>query len=261
VHFAATRLNLSNGFDITLQASTEMKKLLLVLFISLSAVCANAQDKLSGFEDLKIGSSTLLRIPIVDGFVHAVPNSDPRTQSFKPRIVGTIELLSYYLSVDDQEAVNTGQSRALNFYAQLSTPVRDEKTGLSPLEFDQFASGNSKGLIQMFDVNGIVKASVLPEIHSKLDDNRNNAPSVGLSELKKLGVFSINKTMVSLLLTQTGTAANGEKVTYLITGSSIYLKNRILFLDIYRRYRTDLDIDILGFLTAKWTAAIIAANK
>ena len=237
-----------------------MKKLLLVFLVSLSAIGANAQAKLSGFEDVKIGSSTVLRIPAVDGFVHAVPNSDPRTEYFKRRIAGTNEILSVYLSNDDWKTVETGQPSVLNFYAQFSTPVSDEIRGVPPLEFDQFASGNSKGLGLMFEANGIVKAAALPEIHSKLDENRNNAASAGLGELKKLGVFSKNKTMVSLLLTQTGTA-NGEKITYLITGSSIYLKNRILFVHIYRRYRSDVDIDILGLLTAKWTAAIIAANK
>lgn len=248
-----------------------MKKLIVPLFLCISclAICTNAQDKpqenrpltqLLGFEDVKIGGSTTIRIPSVEGFIHAVPTSNPLTASFKRRIAGNDDILAIYLSNDDWKMVETGQRRVLNFYAQFSTSVRYEETGAPAVEFDQLAFSLTKGADQVFDANGGLIPSARDKVRTQLDQGANGAASGPKFEPTKLGMFNNDKVMFSLLWSQSE-IVKGEKITYIFTGSSLYLKNRVLFLHIYRLYHSDADIDVLGTLTKKWTAAIIAANK
>jgi len=253
--------------------NSKMKNLTLLLLLCLACLVAGANgqakpssttrppDKAEAFETLKIGTSTTIKIPAIDGLMHAVSDGSPATERVKPRLSGMIEVLSIYLSPDDLKTVHEVPPTIWSSYAMFSTNAPEQNNSLSSSVYDQYASQMTDGLEPMFDANGKSLENARKGLHAIFDQNAGDVAPGALGELKKVGIFNKSSNMFWVLLTQSGVSANGEKVTYILTGSSIYIKDRELLLHIYRRYKTDADIDLLGSLTNKWVTAIIAANK
>jgi len=248
-----------------------MKNLILLLVFTAicSVICARAQNDTSlnqpdkspdTFEWIRIGNSKTIKVPAADGFVHLIQNGGPALRRFRLGVTRDVDILSVYLSSDDWKRANSLPEADLMFYAQFSTQASSENVDVSAWEFYSFSSGIIKNLEQIFDPKGKVMANAQQDLHARVTQNTSTEISTELSPPKRLGLVIRNTDMFSILMSQR-LRVNDKTATYLITGSSVYVKDRILNLNVYRRYNSDADIPAIGEFTKKWLAAIVAANK
>ncbi len=105
---------------------------------------------------------------------------------------------------------------------------------------------------------------VIENLEQQVSKLSSTSASLEMTKPKNVGVFNVGPNTYSVLLVSAVTIKAGDKDFHrmVLAGASIvYVQNRILFVNYYRTYKSEADLETMKASVSKWTKSIVAANE
>jgi hypothetical protein len=224
----------------------------------MSAAAVSAQKTPPAADNYQFGTARI-RIPAPDAFFDVFP----RFTAVRDRFIATENpgLTSLAVHVPDLMAaeLNKSQDIGLSFYTKVSVSKGLRTTNVTSAQFRTFIATLEEQFDASFDVNAPVIRNSVEKSRKALNKQYGNETDLDISATKNLGFFQNTANVFSgaVLIT---VEAYGSTIPMVGSLSLIHVKNRIVYVYVYRSLKDEQDPVILRDFTKKWTAAIIAAN-
>ena len=226
----------------------------LVLLILISTLFSSAQTS----DRYQFGDRTI-SIPAPDGFTNVIGRFPKVTARFNAtEDPGNIALASHVPEnfVADLEG---SQDIDLDFYTKVSTKKSLRSTPSTVENYKAVVRDLEKNFDTYLDPDGELIKKVEANYTKGLAGMGTKA-TIRTTSTKNLGFFEKNEHVFSAMSVS---AANisGRMVTTLATMSVVRVKDRLLFVYVYRMFPDEYAVQELTTFTRKYTAKILAANK
>ena len=173
-------------------------------------------------------------------------------------------MLAIHLPSADCQKLRAGEFGPFNFYTKVSIRRGVREQDYSTDRFVQLVAAFRQNGSQILDVNGPVMKAATERLDKSLTELNKQETQVDLSQPVNLGEFDTrpNVYSVMLLLNIKTTTGDGEGSVPILGGLSyVRVKQRLVYVYTYRRYKTKADAAILRAFTTEWISQILAANK
>jgi hypothetical protein len=206
----------------------------------------------------------VLTIPAPAGFEEAASQFEQVKTHFTLTEAPDNDMLAVYLPSADCEKLRAGELGPFTFYTKVSIRkgVRAEDYPVD--RFAKLVAAFRQNGSQILDVNGPVMKAATERLDKSLTELNKQETQVDLGQPVNLGEFDTrpNVYSVMLLLKITTTTADGEASVPILGGLSyVRVKQRLVYVYTYRRYKSKADAAILRAFTTEWINQILAANK
>ena len=236
--------------------------IVLVMFwtIGVSAIAQTPKPAVAVFQ---LGDQPT-RIPAPAGFEEAASQFEQIKTHFTLTEAPDNDMLAVYLPSADCEKLRAGEFGPFSFYTKVSIrkAVRAEDYPVD--RFAKLVAAFRQNGSQILDLNGPVMKAATERLDKSLSELNKQETQVELGQPVNLGEFDTrpNVYSVMLLLNITTTTADGEATVPLLGGLSyVRVKQRLVYVYTYRRYKSKADAAILRAFTTEWISQILAANK
>lgn len=213
----------------------------------------------------QLGTKSVL-IPEPDGFEEATSQFDLVQTFFGATEVPANELLAVHTSPEDTARLKSDNfTGGLNFYTKVSVSRRLKGVDTTEADFQSFVTAFQNEGEKLLDPNGQAMKTMLKDIEKNLSDLSDTNVTVDMSQPKYLGdIYRTQSSFGVLLLMnlQIQDESRQSDAALMLCGASIVrVKQRLLYVYTYKRFRTAADADTLRDFTKRWLDKIIAANK
>lgn len=174
------------------------------------------------------------------------------------------DMLLAHLPVSDCELFRKGSNPTYNHYTKVSVLRAGREMTVSRAMMQQLVENLRKNFGSYLDPNGSAMKDLERKVGQGLSELDSKQTTVDFNKPQQLGEFDsrpdINSflTLVTVTVNAEGTV---QKVPVLATTSIVRLKERILFVYTFMKYRSNADINTLKGFATKWTTSILAANR
>lgn len=228
--------------------------------VTASALAQAPKTKAATFQ---LGAQ-LLTIPAPAGFEEAASQFEQIKIHFNSTEDPGNDMLAVYLTSADCEKLRAGEVGPFNFYTKVSIRRGVREQDYSTDRFAQLVAAFRQNGSQILDVNGPVMKAATERLDKSLTELNKQETQVNLGQPVNLGEFDTrpNVYSVMLLVNITTTTGDGEATAPILGGLSyVRVKQRLVYVYTYRRYKTKADAAILRAFTTEWINQILAANK
>lgn len=228
-----------------------------------ASASAFAQPRKTDVAVFQLGAQ-VLTIPAPAGFEEAASQFEQVKTHFTLTEAPDNDMLAVYLPSADCEKLRAGEFGPFTFYTKVSIRkgVRAEDYPVD--RFAKLVAAFRQNGSQILDVNGPVMKVATERLDKSLTELNKQETQVDLGQPVNLGEFDTrpNVYSVMLLLNITTTTADGEATVPILGGLSyVRVKQRLVYVYTYRRYKSKADAAILRAFTTEWINQILAANK
>ena len=174
------------------------------------------------------------------------------------------DMLAVYLPAADCVKLRAGEFGPLSFYTKVSIRRGVREQDYSTERFAQLVAAFRQNGAQILDVNGPVMKAATQRLDKSLTELNKQETQVDLGQPVNLGEFDTrpNVYSVMLLMNITTTTGDGEASVPILGGLSyVRVRQRLVYVYTYRKYKTKFDAAILRAFTTEWINQILAANK
>jgi hypothetical protein len=242
-----------------------VNKLFFVIALVLSACFAGASSAQTATarkpdknpDTFRLGSRSI-RVPPPDGFTDIIG----RIENDHGRFAANEEsgLLAIDVPDDILSKLAADTLMPLDVYARVQIAPEIISVDITPEIYAATVSEFQKNFDELLDPNGKVVAAAKKDVSLFVSQVTGNISTVNVSSTKSLGYFQKTDSVFSALTLMT-IDVNGHQIPMLASISLLRLNNRLINATVYKRLPTQKDIEYLRTLTARWTAAIAAANE
>ncbi len=234
-----------------------MKKLSTLfgcLLIALAAIHVAAQTSPDSF---RIGAKTI-RIPSPVGFVNGYPSIPEVAAQVKAFEEPDGRTLTMHIPQSIASKVIAGESvESLPFYAKIAVKKGMDNRDITPAKLDKYANRFDRDFEKLIDkelpktiVNG--NKSLTEYLGKNMDAVISRPLNLGTID-RRPDVYSVMFVSVVQL--------PGKTMPMISVMSHIVVQKRLLYLNIYKEFSTDKDIETLRDFARKWADDILAANN
>ena len=212
---------------------------------------------------VRLGEKVIL-IPDPEGFEEGTS----QFESFKRRVevaeAPQNDMLLAHLPVSDCELVRKGLTATYDHYTKVSVMRASREVAISRAEM-KAALANFRGQMGTYlDPNGPAMKALEKHLERGLTNLDEKETNVDFSKPQLLGEFDVRPDVNSYLMLMTITLSAGgteQSLPMLVTTSFVHVKDRVIFVYSYKKYRSQADIDAIKQFATKWTTSILAANQ
>ena len=233
---------------------------MVILGGTASALAQASKTRAATFE---LGAQ-VLTIPAPAGFEEAASQFEKIKTHFSSTEDPGNDMLAVYLQSADCEKLRAGEFGPLSFYTKVSIRRGVRELDYSTERFAQLVAAFRQNGAQILDVNGPVMKAATERLDKSLTELNEQETQVDLGQPVNLGEFDTrpNVYSVMLLLNIRTTTGDGEASVPILGGLSyIRVKQRLVYVYTYRKYKSKADAGILRAFTTEWINQILAANR
>jgi hypothetical protein len=150
-----------------------------------------------------------------------------------------------------------------NFYTKVSVRKGVREEDYSAERFATLVSTFRKSGSQILDINSPRMRGIVERQEKSLSELSKQETKIDLSQPVNLGEFDTRPNVYSVMLRLNFTTKNVDgEVTVPILGGLSYVrvKQLLIYVYTYRRYKSATDVEVLRDFTKKWVGQILAAN-
>jgi len=235
----------------------------IAMAILLATTTAAAQTQKASVATFEMGQQ-LIAVPAPADFEEAASQFENVKHQFTVTEDPGNDMLGIYLTHDDCEKLRAGGFSPFNFYTKVSVrrAIRDED--YSAERFANLVATFRKSGSQVLDINGPTMKSATERLGIGLSELNKKETQVDFGQPVNLGEFDVrpNVYSVMLLVNFKTTTGDGETTVPILGGLSyIRVRERLVYVYTYRRYKSKADAAILRAFTTQWIHQILAANS
>lgn len=239
----------------------------------IAVVCAiglttQAQDHAPRAEKAKTSSVRLgdkvISIPDPDGFEEAMS----QFPKYKERVIATEgpdnDALLAHSPVSDCELMRNGSAATYDHYTKVSVLKVGRELTVSRALMTEAVASFRKNAGTYLDPNGATMKSLAKKAARGLTEADARETKLDFTQTQHLGEFDVRPDINSFLLLMTvRVSAGGTEATVpmLTSLSFVRVKERIIYVYVFKKYRAETDVEAIKQFTTKWTTGIVAANK
>lgn len=212
---------------------------------------------------VQLGNRVIL-IPDPEGFEEGTS----QFEAFKARLEATEaqqnDMLLAHLPVSDCELFRRGLNPTYNHYTKVSVLRAGREMAVSSALMRELVDDFRRNVGTFLDPNGAAMKELEQKVGQGLSRLDSNETKIDFSKPQMLGEFDKRPDVNSFLLLITVTVnTNGteQTVPVLATTNIVRVKERILFVYAFMKYRANADMETIKAFTTKWTSSILAANR
>ena len=246
-----------------LSKSTIILAAALVLLFAAAVPAQHHEAQGSKASSVQIGGTVIL-IPDPDGFEEGTS----QFPAFKSRMEATEasqnDMLLAHLPVSDCELFRRGFNPTFNHYTKVSVLRTAREMTVTAAMMKELVANFRQNIGTYLDPNGQAMKDLERKVGQGLSQLDANETKIDFSKPQQLGEFDTRPDINSFLMLVTVKAnVNGTEQTVLVlaTTSIVRVKDRILFVYTFVKYRANTDMNTLKAFTTKWTTSILAANR
>ena len=212
---------------------------------------------------VRLGNQIIV-IPVPEGFEEASSQFD----AFKQRMTTTEapqnDMLVAHMPVSDCNLMRQGSDPTYDFYTKVSVLRIAREMAVTREMLANAAEGYRKNAGTFLDPNGPEMQRLQKRLSQGISDLDSRETTIDLSKPQQLGEFDVRPDIASFLtmITVTTTVGNARvSVPMLSTTTFIRVKQRIIFVYAFRKYRSAADMEAIKQFAKKWNTSILAANR
>ena len=212
---------------------------------------------------VRLGNQSIL-IPVPDGFEEATSQFD----SFKQRMATTEapqnDMLFAHMPVSDCDLMRQGSAPTYDFYTKVSVLRIAREMAVTREMLASAAEGYRKNAGKLLDPNGPEMQRMNKRLSQGISELDSRETTIDLSKPQQLGEFDTRPDIASFLtmITVTTTVGSAQAtIPMLSTTTFIRVKQRIIFVYAFRKYRSPDDMEAIKQFARKWNTSILAANR
>jgi hypothetical protein len=203
------------------------------------------------------------RIPAPTGFEEAASQFEKIKHHFTLTEAPDNDMLAVHLPRADCEKLRAGEFGPFDFYTKVSIrrAIRDE--AYSAEHFANLIATFRQSGGQILDINGPTMKGVVERLDKSLTELSQQSTEIDLSQPVNLGEFDTRPNVYSvMLLMNFKTKIGDETANVPVLGGLSYvrIKQRLVYVYTYRKYKAGADVQILRDFTKTWIGQILAAN-
>lgn len=236
---------------------------LMALFVVATAV--QAQDhaaEQAKTSSVRLGDKVIV-IPDPPGYEEATS----QFPKYKERILATEgpdnDTLLAHLPVSDCELLRKDSAATYNQYTKVSVLRAARNVTVSPAMMAEAVASFRQNLGAYLDPNGPMLKGLLNKAEKGLSEVDSKETKIDLSDPRQLGEFDVRPDIDSFLVLMTvNVNSGGVEVTVpmLASLSFVRLKERLIYVYVFRKYRAQADIEEVKQFATRWATSIVAAN-
>lgn len=232
----------------------------MVFVISPAAVAQKRKTVVAVFQ---LGNQAT-RIPAPAGFEEAASQFEKIKTHFSATEAPDNDMLAIHMSRADCKKLRAGAFGPFDFYTKVSIrrAVREEE--YSAERFANLITTFRQSGTQILDINGPAMKDIVKRLDKSLTELNQQETEVELGQPVNLGEFDTRPNVYSVMLLMNFSTKAGEATASVpILGGLSYvrIKQRLVYVYTYRRYKAEADVQILRDFTRKWVGQILAANR
>lgn len=241
--FFLTTLLLLAGVSISLAQTAEVKKQEISVLLGNVKIIIPAPD---GFEDVSSIKSVQERI---------ISRTDTGN-----------DLLAAFLPKETMDALRNQNSDIKNLFNSADVQIlkKAREKNLSASDFVGILKYLQSSGLGKFDLKNPILKERIENVEKNITEQNKGNAALDISKTESLGEFRHTDNVFSqlVLMKMSFQTGNISKDAIVIGGVSlIRVKQRLLYVYIYREFKSKDDIEQLKNLSNKWTSEIIAANQ
>lgn len=240
--------------------------LIAAVIVCLLSTTVQAQDhetRQAKSSSVQLGNKTVL-IPAPEGFEEATS----QFESFKARVETTEapqnDALLAHLPINDCELFRKGLPATFNHYTKISVLKAARELTASRTLLKEAVDDFRNNVGTFLDPNGAVMKKFERHIEQGLSRLDSIETKVDFSKPQFLGEFDVRPDVNSFLMLLTFTVSSGgseQTMPVVATTTFVRVRERIIFVYAYMKYRSNADTEAIKRFTTKWTTSILAANR
>lgn len=224
---------------------------------------AVAQTRKTSVAVFQLGNQPT-RIPAPAGFEEATSQFEKIKTHFTATEAPDNDMLAVHLPRADCQRLRAGQFGPFDFYTKVSIRkgVRDED--YSAERFANLVSAFRESGLKLLDINGPTMKGILERLDKSLSELSQQETEIDLSQPVNLGEFDTRPNVYSVMLLMNFKTKSGDaqaSVPVLGGLSYVRIKQRLVYVYTYRKYKSGADVQILRDFTKSWIGQILAANR
>lgn len=203
-------------------------------------------------------------IPPPAGFEEAASQLETLKAVFQATEAPSNDLLAVHIAAADAARFRNGVVGMPDVYTKVSVLKSLREADTPAPEFSRLVSAVRSSFGEAMDPDGPTMKSTLKNIEEGLTNLTREQTRVDLSRPLNLGeVVSRPDVFGTMLLMNVKMQMGGRQVELplLCVASFLRVRQRILFVYTYRKYRSPADRDALARFTREWLGQIAAANR
>jgi hypothetical protein len=250
-----------------------IKSRVFIVAALLFAVCAGTHAQEHGARQratppaksssVRLGNQTVV-IPIPDGFEEATS----QFEAYKQRMVTTEapqnDMLLSHMPVSDCDLMRNGSDPTYNFYTKVSVLRIAREMVITREMLTTAAEGYRKNAGAFLDPNGAEMQRLQKRLSQGISELDSRETTIDLSKPQQLGEIDSRPDVHAFLTMITVNTRIGDgaqvSIPMLSTTSFVRVKQRIIFVYAFTKYRTAADIETIKQFARKWNTSILAAN-
>ena len=236
--------------------------LVFATVLLVTGIAAQAQSHEVNAFSVRVGDKTIA-IPAPAGFEEATSKFLQIKARFTATEAPENEVLAAHLSVEDCNRLRSKENALFEHYTKVSVLREARNLSISEPMFASIVADFRKNGSTYFDMNSAKMQDMFKQWDRELSKLESKEMKVGLDKPQNLGEFDNRPNVFSVLLRmQLSFESGGEQVTVPMLAGVTYLKvkDKVIFVYTYRRYRSQTDAETLRDFSIKWNNSILAAN-
>jgi hypothetical protein len=205
----------------------------------------------------------LIVIPAPEGFEEAAS----QFQSIKDRFTATEapgnDMLFVHLTAGDCDLLRKGSNAVYDQYTKISVYRGARALTVTSAMMTAAVADLRKEAVKFPDPNNPTTQAMEKHVERALTEINSKQTKIDFSKPEFLGEFNAGNDVFSLLMLLTVKVNLGgveASTPMLMSVSYVRVKERLIFVYIYRKLDSKADVEPVKAFTTKWTSSILAAN-
>lgn len=205
----------------------------------------------------------LIVIPAPEGFEEAASQFKPIKDRFSATEAPGNDMLFVHLPVSDCDLLRKGSNPTYDQYTKISVFRAARALTVTSAMMTAAVADLRKEAVKFPDPNNATTQAMEKHVERALSDINAKQTKIDFTKPEFLGEFDDRSDVFSLLMLMTVKVNLGgvEATTpMLMSVSYVRVKERLIFVYVYRKLDSKADVEPVKLLTTKWTSSILAAN-
>lgn len=240
--------------------------LALLFVVSMGAVAQTrktvAQTRKPAAAVFQLGDQAT-RIPAPAGFEEAASQFEKIKHHFTLTEAPENDMLAVHLPRADCKKLRAGGFGPFDFYTKVSIRKGVRAEDYSAARFANLVVTFRESGSKLLDINGPTMKGIVERLDKSLSEISQQTTAIDLSQPVNLGEFDTRPNVYSVMLLMNFKTKVGDaegSVPVLGGLSYVRIKQRLVYVYTYRKYKAGRDVQILRDFTKRWISRILAAN-
>jgi len=213
--------------------------------------------------DVDIADETI-RIPAPDGFTEIKSVSQDTFSMFEDMCPAQNRLLAVFVTQSDVGKLMLGNDADLREYMTVHSAKNLEDMTLAKYQFSELRGMLRNEYDSLFQNQEESIGQAVTQAGTALSRRLDDEVDFNINCIAHLGVDAETASSISMSqLAKYNLSMSGENIEHTVAGSTTValVKGKVLYLNVFRTYQGQKDVDWTRSQSAKWLPAIVSANE